>query len=197
MRAAPVATAVVSQRPFSVRARHMLGKYRRRAHVRLRLLQSVSQILPIGMFGAGRALLLRLAGARIAAGSELVGTAHVHGVRFSCSSLVVERGVQIGPHCSIDLSATVEIQEVAQIGHHVVIITADHELGPAQGRCGPITPRPVIIGRGSWIGARVTILPGVTVGPGSVISAGSTVYHDVPANTMVAGAPARAIRRLE
>jgi maltose O-acetyltransferase len=56
--------------------------------------------------------------------------------------------------------------------------------------------RPVTIGNGAWLGARCTILPGVNVGEGAIVAAGAVVTHDVPANTMVAGVPARAIRDL-
>lgn len=59
-----------------------------------------------------------------------------------------------------------------------------------------ITCRPVHICRRVWIGAGATILPGVTVGENSVVGAGSVVTHDVEPNTIVAGNPARLIRRL-
>lgn len=49
----------------------------------------------------------------------------------------------------------------------------------------------------AWLGARVTILPGVTIGRGAVVGAGSVVTQDAPAFAVVAGTPARVIRRLE
>ena len=48
-----------------------------------------------------------------------------------------------------------------------------------------------------WIGAGAIILPGVTVGENAVIGAGSVVTHDVPANTVAAGNPAKIIRKIE
>jgi maltose O-acetyltransferase len=54
---------------------------------------------------------------------------------------------------------------------------------------------PVTIGEGSWIGARVTILPGVQIGKMCVVGAGSVVTHDVEEYSVVAGNPARLIRR--
>jgi len=54
---------------------------------------------------------------------------------------------------------------------------------------------PVRIGQGCWIGQNVVILPGVTIGELSIVGANSVVTHDVPARCIVAGAPARIIRR--
>jgi acetyltransferase-like isoleucine patch superfamily enzyme len=56
---------------------------------------------------------------------------------------------------------------------------------------------PIRIGRGVWVGARVIILAGVSIGDECVVGAGSVVTKDVPAGTLVAGNPARVVRRLE
>ena len=56
-------------------------------------------------------------------------------------------------------------------------------------------PKPIVIGNDVWIGARVIILPGVHVGDGAVIGAGSVVTKDVEAYSIVAGNPARLIRK--
>ena len=55
---------------------------------------------------------------------------------------------------------------------------------------------PVRIRRGAWLGQNVVVLPGVTIGVGSVVGAGSIVRSDVPDRTVVAGSPARVIREL-
>lgn len=60
-----------------------------------------------------------------------------------------------------------------------------------------ITCKPVHICRWGWIGAGATILPGITIGENSVVGAGSVVTKDVEPNTIVAGNPARVIRRIE
>jgi maltose O-acetyltransferase len=75
-------------------------------------------------------------------------------------------------------------------------LTVDHEIGPSENRCGEVLVAPVIIGDGAWLASRVTILPGVTVGNGSIVAAGAVVTHDVPPNTLVAGVPARVVRDL-
>jgi acetyltransferase-like isoleucine patch superfamily enzyme len=56
--------------------------------------------------------------------------------------------------------------------------------------------KPIRIGRGAWLGARVIILKGVTVGEGAVVGAGSVVTRDVAPYTLVAGNPARFIREI-
>ncbi|MDB5112014.1 MAG: acetyltransferase, partial [Mucilaginibacter sp.] len=56
---------------------------------------------------------------------------------------------------------------------------------------------PIVVKRNAWIGAAATILPGVTIGENSVVAAGAVVTKDVPANTIVAGVPARAIKNLK
>ena len=56
--------------------------------------------------------------------------------------------------------------------------------------------RPVTIGRGAWLGARVIVLKGVNIGEGAVIGAGSVVTRDVPAWSVAGGNPARVIRTL-
>jgi acetyltransferase-like isoleucine patch superfamily enzyme len=55
----------------------------------------------------------------------------------------------------------------------------------------------VRIGRGAWIGARAMILPGVSIGSRAMVAAGSVVTRDVPPDTLVAGNPARVLRKLD
>jgi acetyltransferase-like isoleucine patch superfamily enzyme len=97
----------------------------------------------------------------------------------------------------IDLGAAVLIGNDVRIGHHVVLLTVDHEIGPPDHRCGRLVGAPIIIGDGVWIGSRVTVLPGVSIASGSVIAAGATVVRDVPPNVLAAGVPARVVRHLE
>jgi acetyltransferase-like isoleucine patch superfamily enzyme len=70
-------------------------------------------------------------------------------------------------------------------------------LGPRHWVESQIEPRPVRIGRNTWIGFDSCILPGVTVGEGSIVGARSVVDRDVPPHTIVAGNPARIIRAIE
>ena len=57
-----------------------------------------------------------------------------------------------------------------------------------------ISKGPVIIGKDVWLGDKVSVMPGVTIGDGAIIAANSVVTHDIPAYTMAAGVPARIIK---
>jgi maltose O-acetyltransferase len=111
--------------------------------------------------------------------------------------LSIGRDTLITGPMHVDLGASVRIGDRVHVGHHVVLLTMSHEIGAPEERCGPLTAAPIAIGNGVWIGSRVTILPGVSIGDGSVVAAGAVVTRDVAPNTMVAGVPAVAIRSLD
>jgi acetyltransferase-like isoleucine patch superfamily enzyme len=69
-----------------------------------------------------------------------------------------------------------------------MFLTRGHAPGPAAQRAGAVVRSPIVIENGAWLGARCTILPGVTVGAGSVIAASVIVAQDVPPNTLITGA---------
>ena len=79
---------------------------------------------------------------------------------------------------------------------NVVLTTTGHPVLPALCKHGLQFSMPIHIGDGCWLGAGVIVVPGVTIGDNAVVAAGSVVIHDVPANTLVAGNPARVIRRI-
>lgn len=95
-----------------------------------------------------------------------------HGARIHCF-----KSIKIGDH--------------VYIGDDVAIRDCDgHEI---IGSDKPMT-MPIVIEDHVWIGAKVTILKGVTVGEGSVVAAGSVVSRDVPPHTLVAGVPAKVVK---
>ena len=94
----------------------------------------------------------------------------------------------------VDISAVTRVSIGADclLGTHVSILDNDfHEL-IARDRMPE--SRPVIIGDGVWVGNRVMILPGVNIGTGAVVGAGSVVMTDVPERCLVLGNPARVIK---
>lgn len=80
------------------------------------------------------------------------------------------------------------------LGHNCVLTTLNHGLNPARRHL--MEPAPVRIERGAWLGASVTVLPGVTIGADAVVAAGAVVTQDVPARTLVGGVPAKVIREV-
>lgn len=95
--------------------------------------------------------------------------------------------------CLMMSAGGITIDDDAQIAANVQLISNNHDLADRM----VITCKPVHICRRAWIGAGATILPGVTIGENSVVGAGSVVTHDVDPNTIVAGNPAREIRKIQ
>ena len=83
------------------------------------------------------------------------------------------------------------------MGPYCIILTQNHEFSRTDINMieqGYSEIKPVIIDDDVWIGARVTILPGIHVHEHSIIGAGAVVTHDVPAYSIVAGVPAKVIK---
>jgi len=104
--------------------------------------------------------------------------------------LTIGVGAFVGWRCVIHNEASVEIGDRAAIGPEVVLLTTSHEIGRSTRRAGDVVTAPIRIGRGAWIGARTLVLPGVTIGDGCVIAAGSVVIGDCDGDALYAGVPA-------
>ena len=92
--------------------------------------------------------------------------------------------------------APVTIGDDCFVGPGVHIYTACHCTNPTERATRREWAEPVTIGDNVWLGGNVTILPGVTIGDNCTIGAGSVVTHDIPANSIAAGNPARVIKKL-
>jgi len=106
------------------------------------------------------------------------------------------RGIRIGKNtrinrrCTLDLRGGLTIGENVSISPEVMFLAASHDVDhPAFADVA----RPIVVEDHAFIGTRAMILPGVTVGRGAVVVAGSQVSKDVPAMTIVGGSPARPI----
>ena len=93
-------------------------------------------------------------------------------------------------------ASQVRIGDDVQIGPGVHLVTPSHPLDTRARRTGLEHASPIVIGDDAWLAARVTVLPGVTVGDGAVIGAGSVVTADMPARHLCHGNPCRPIRSI-
>jgi len=107
----------------------------------------------------------------------------------------------IGHGCAFAIGKSITIGDDCRIAGGVWIFDSNGHPGDPTARLAGLPPsdaevRPVLIGNNVWIGGRAIIHPGVTIGDGSVVSAGAVVMADVPPFTVVAGNPARRIAAL-
>ena len=107
----------------------------------------------------------------------------------------IGKNVFINSCCRFQDNGGIEIGDKTMIGPNVTIVTINHEINPETRFNANI--KPVKIGKNVWIGADCTILPGVTIGENSIVGAGSVVTKDVPDNVVVAGNPARIIKKIK
>ena len=165
-------------------------------HPRLLLAKIALAPLPIHVGGRLRSLILRLVGFQIERSTILAGMPTITGDGNIYQKLVIGSCCWINIGCLFDLGAEIRIGSHVSIGHDVLLLTVSHEIGAPRHRASKRVVKPINIGNGAWIGSRSMILPGVTIGSGAVVAAGSVVHQDVVPNTMVAGVPARPIRTL-
>lgn len=155
-------------------------------------------IFKLIIFPQLRAIFLKLLGAKI--GKNVI----IHNISFFNYYRLGFKGLQIGNNCFIgdegliDLADAVILSDDVTIAERVTILThmnvgyKDHPLQ----KHFPAFNKPVIIENGCFVGANVTILPGITIEKCSFIAAGSVVLEDVAPNTLVGGVPAKYIKSL-
>jgi acetyltransferase-like isoleucine patch superfamily enzyme len=140
-----------------------------------------------------KAWLLRIAGVhlgknvRICSSSVILGNGH----------LWVGDETWIGPQVLISSGSQVIIGNSVDIAPRVYIGTGTHKIDrDGMHSAGAGVNMDVVIGDGVWLGIGSVVLPGVTIGDKSVVSAGAVVKENVPPRVLVGGVPARVIREL-
>ena len=109
----------------------------------------------------------------------------------------------IGDHSYLNYSCVVLDNNEVRIGNHVMIgpavqiYTAAHPIEAKPRIQGWEVAKPITIADSVWIAGGAILLPGVCIGRNAVVGAGAVVSRDVPANTVVAGSPARVIRTID
>jgi len=145
-----------------------------------------------------RAPWLRLLGARIGRRAILHDVRFFNLYRRGLPGLVIGDDCFLGDECLLDLAEGLTLERQVTLAERVLVLThtnvgyADHPLQPHF----PAQAAPVVIEQGAFLGANVTVLPGLRIGSQAFVAAGSVVTADVPPRTLVAGVPARPIRTI-
>ena len=117
-------------------------------------------------------------------------------VFFGSREIEIGDGTFINYGVFMDGSAPISIGQNSSIAYEVMFATSSHDIGESSSRSGAHRPQPIAVGNGVWVGARATILGGVSIADGCLIAAGSLVTADCAADGLYAGAPARRVRDL-
>jgi acetyltransferase-like isoleucine patch superfamily enzyme len=159
----------------------------------------ISQMLHLVIIPQIRSNVMKWGGARIGADTIIgdVSFANLYHYGFS--------RIQIGDRCfigdevmidargGIDLGNDVTVSNRTNLVTHINVGYVDHPLQ----KNFPLSELSININHGSYIGTGAMILPGVIIGPNAVVGAGAVVTRDVREFTVVAGVPARMIRKLK
>ncbi len=119
---------------------------------------------------------------------------------FSCDygyHIHLGKQVFINTNCYLMDCAPITMGDHVFIGPHCGFYTASHPLNYTMRNAGLEKALPITIGSNVWFGGHVVVLPGVTIGDGCVIGAGSVVTHDIPANSVAVGSPCRVISTID
>lgn len=129
-------------------------------------------------------------------GYDISDSAHIKsGCYFEGGHVHVGDNVFINHDCCFysypDETSMIEIEENVTVAMHVTFCTHTHNMGTAECRAIRSTiTAPILVEKGSWIGSDVTILPGMNIGKGCIIAAGSVVIKGWLDNSLYAGVPA-------
>lgn len=106
----------------------------------------------------------------------------------------IGKNVFINSCCCFQDQGGIFIGDGAFIGHRATLATLNHGFTP-ETRPNNI-PKPIHIGANVWLGASVTITPGVSIGANSIIAAGAVVTKNIPGNVIAAGVPAKVLKKI-
>ena len=99
-------------------------------------------------------------------------------------------------HLTLVDDTHIYVGDNTMFGPNVTVATAGHPVLPELREQAYQYNMPVRIGKNCWLGAGVIVLPGVTIGDGTVVGAGSVVTKDLPANVIAVGSPCRVLREI-
>lgn len=156
-------------------------------HVPFSLVEWALHRCPPFVGGRAIATALRLAGAHIATSSVFWGMPTLTGTGNFASRLHIGELCGLNYGCYFELDATVTLAEHVAVGHEVMFLTRVRDDKDPSARGEPRGALPIVVEPGCWLGSRCTILPGVTVGAGSVVGANVVLRESLAPNTLLAG----------
>lgn len=119
---------------------------------------------------------------------------------FTCdygNNIVLGKNVFINSNCYFMDGAKITVGDNVFIGPSCGFYTANHPLDYQTRNQGIEQALPILIGNNVWLGGNVIVLPGVEIGDGCVIGAGSVVTKDIEANSIATGIPCNVIKKIE
>ena len=117
-------------------------------------------------------------------------------INNAVGDVIIGNHTRIGLHCTV--IGPVTIGSHVNLAQGITVTALNHNFEDTGKRIDEqgVSTKPVTIDDDVWIGANAVILPGVTIGTHAVVAAGAVVTKDVPAHSIVAGVPAKVIKRL-
>jgi maltose O-acetyltransferase len=158
----------------------------------LRSLLAVTLSAPFLVPKRLRVPLLRLAGMTIGRHNVIQ-----YGSSFRTTDVRIGDGCYLQQEIFMGGLAPVRIGDRVYIGTRCHFETTTHDIGPAWQRCGQPRSHAIVVEDGAWLGSSTTVLPGVTIGAGCVVAAGSVVVRDCEPHGLYAGVPAVRKRDLD
>ncbi len=112
--------------------------------------------------------------------------------------LKVGNGTHIGDYTIMDISDNLIIDDEVAIGPNCTIYTHDHNYSHKEKAAwqGGVEPKPVVVEKGAWVGANVSLLPGIKIGTKSVVAINAVVTKNVENNCIYGGIPAKKIKEI-
>lgn len=118
---------------------------------------------------------------------------------FACdygNNINFGKGCFVNINCYFMDGASISLGDHVFVGPSTGFYTANHPLTALERNAGLEQALPITVGNNVWFGANVNVMPGVTIGDGCVIAAGSVVTKDIPPNSLAAGIPAQVIKTI-
>lgn len=147
---------------------------------------------------------------KLGKGVKIYGFVNLYGCVIGANTKIgafveIQKGARIGANCKISshsfICEGVTVEDDVFVGHNATFINDKYPRATsARGGLATETDwtvHPTLVKRGASIGSSATILCDVTIGEGAIVGAGSVVTKDVPPHTVVAGNPARILRRIK